>query len=874
MPLRRASLILPGHHLEDFPTHFVGDRAAELLSAWTALWHPAILAATGAPPAWHPADTPPEPETLEGELIIVPPVSRERLPSDWCDRFAATQPRNPPLIEPFADRGQTIAAALAAASIEPQPSLADSDVAGDFLALGYAYLQVELLTRAMRYTTLLDANLFDSAVIDGARAAINGQAETARDALGRAFDLLRDARSHFYSVDFFLIDVTLLASTTLGEPLRAKLASGSPTSLLAPAELIEQMADHQPDSLAQLRHAMEAGTACVIGGRLKATPAGYQSPESLLAELNAAQAVYERHLGCGVEVFAQYDSPLSMLLPELLSGLGFRAALHASFDGGNLPLAEQPKTWWSAPDGSRIEALSTMPLDAAQPETWLALADRVGESLSHDHVATLLMAGWPKHSSEFADDVRRAARYSSVLGKLVTLDEYFRTSREIDDWITFQPREYPSSNFTEPPANLLSSKVDEYRREVAQMHGKLVAGLAAAVPLGDDDPAAAPEARVVLNGWNFARSQLSTGGMQNSFIADIPGCGFAALATAATAPPAPLVVGRTLRNERLEVVISETSGGIQSLRGHSNRSTRASQRLVFCDRHTSSRAYRIRDDDKTPEADVRMLADEIEITTNDVAAGEFTARGRLVDANDGLLARFTQTTCLPRGQSAVLVDVTLDLERPPDGAPRNSYFASRLVWRGDALGVRRGIDWTGRTTSREWIESPEWVEIDDGVGRITCFALGLPLHRLASSTRLDTLLAVAGRARQRFQLAIGLDCPYATQSALALLTSGQPAIVKALVGPSPPRGWFLHATARNVVVTHIAPLIAPRSGLAIRLLETEGRDAQVALAAFRPIRAAQFSDFRGQPSELISVDGGAAHFDIGSHHWVQVQVEF
>ena len=46
--------------------------------------------------------------------------------------------------------------------------------------------------------------------------------------LARAFDLLADARNHVYSVDFYVVDVTLLAESTLGEPLRSE--TGQPVS--------------------------------------------------------------------------------------------------------------------------------------------------------------------------------------------------------------------------------------------------------------------------------------------------------------------------------------------------------------------------------------------------------------------------------------------------------------------------------------------------------------------------------------------------------------------------------------------------------------------------------------------------------------------
>jgi hypothetical protein len=295
---------------------------------------------------------------------------------------------------------------------------------------------------------------------------------------------------------------------------------------------------------------------------------------------------------------------------------------------------------------------------------------------------------------------------------------------------------------------------------------------------------------------------------------------------------------------------------------------------VVCDRQFSGRAHRAGGDDLTPEANVPMIAEHIEVTRSNHGIGEITSRGRLVDANNDLLAHFVQTTRLPRSLPAVILDIHLDLVRHPDGALRDSYYASRLVWRGDALGVRKGVDWIGSETGRQWIESSEWVEITEASGTITCFALGLPLHRLVSPTRLDTLLAVAGEKRQRFQMAVGPDCAYPTQTALALLSAGEPAVIRSVSAPPASRGWFLHASAKNVLVTHIAPLAAPRSGLRLRLLETEGRDAEVEIATIRPIRSAQITDFRGEPTEVVSVAGGVARVGMSPGHWLQLEAEW
>jgi alpha-mannosidase len=188
--------------------------------------------------------------------------------------------------------------------------------------------------------------------------------------------------------------------------------------------------------------------------------------------------------------------------------------------------------------------------------------------------------------------------------------------------------------------------------------------------------------------------------------------------------------------------------------------------------------------------------------------------------------------------------------------------------------MRRGVQWATREISRERIESPEWVEIDDGIGRVTCFPLGLPRHRQAGPTWLDSLLVAAGEKRRRFQFTLGIDEKHPAQTALGIVTSGPARGFELASAPSSPTGWFLHVGATNVLVTCVEPLPAPAAGLRVRMLETEGRDARSTLAAFRPFRAARTTDFRGQPSGVLSVVDGRAEFEIGAHRWIQIEAEW
>jgi alpha-mannosidase len=889
MTLRRASLILPCPRLDDYPTHLTGDRAAELLAGWTALWHPALLDALGGIPAWRTSDDLPDPSEFDGELVVLPETSRLRMSADWADRFRATSPKNPPPIEAAASREKTIAAVLEASGLTDKGL--PSELVGDFLALGHAHLQVELLTRAMRYSSVLDVQLFENAAVAAARAAAAGDTHQTREELARSFDLLADARNHVYSVDFYVVDVTLLAPSTLGDDLRSKLAFDTPTNMLASGELLEQLAEQHPATLAELRRAIEAGTACVIGGTYHTSVSSFASPETWLDEISRAQRVAHQHLQRDYQVFGQFHTAFSPVLPGLLVNTGFSGALHASFDGGRLPQTEQVKTWWGSGDRGAIQALAARPLDISRPETWLKLASKIGDTIATDHVATMVLAGWPGAGSEYYDDLRRAARYGPVLGKLVTLEEYFRVTREPDDWTKFHTREYPARSSAELGPNPISAQVDAYRRDVDAAHRQLAHGLASMIGAATDTHNDQPANAVVVNPWNFPCTKLfgadpvfpeasgATGsasapsamainmaGSKTSehpcTIPDVPGWGFATFAAAAPTASIAMAEDRILRNERLEVTISEATGGIQSVRTYHDRSTRISQRLVF---HRGRIA--------SPQ-DSQMISEHIRVTRNDALFGEIESTGRLLDSAGEPLAGFTQRVRIARGMPAVFVDVSLEPQRLPDGDLWRSYYASRLACADDAITVRRGGHWMAHETGRERIETPEWVEITDTTGQITCLAFGLPYHRRASPSWLDTLFVVAGEERRQFQFALAVDEAYPCRAALGLATSGQAPLMTLPNDPPASRGWFLHIGARNVVATHLERLAGPPEKLRLRVLETEGRATTTTLTAFGDFTAAQITDFRGNSTAVLSVNDGHVEFDLEPHGWIQIEAEW
>jgi alpha-mannosidase len=721
---------------------------------------------------------------------------------------------------------------------------------------------------------VLDNDQFAGALFAAVDATVAGNHDKEHEELSRAFDLLSDARNHVYSVDFYVIDLTLLADSTLGESLRAKLAKDSRTNLLITGEQIERVAHEHPDTLGELKHALQAGTAGIVGGQYRSGSAGCNTPEALLTEILAGQRVAREHLGREFEVYGQFGTEFSPLLPALLKNLGFRGALHAGFDGGPLPKPDQRKTNWGAHD-AKIETLATMPLDASRPETWIKLAEQIGDTIAHDHVATILLAAWPGTECEYFDDVRRASRFGNVLGKLVTLDEYFRDTREADDWTNFYPRDYPTRAGTDFGSNPISSRAASYR-EVRAVHNRLGASLAALAGFSPSVTVESDASKLVaINPWNIASTQAvgSSAICADSShspaipthplcLPDVPGCGFASFASAAAPPQKPLADDLTLRTERFELMVSKKTGGIQSLRTNRDRNTRVSQRLVF--------HHQLGEE----PAQTQMVADQIGISRSDAVVGEITSRGRVLGPAGDVLTRYTQRVRAVRGVPAAIVDVELDPQHLPAGDIWKSYFASRLAWSEEALAIRCGKNWGGIETARERIESSEWVEIDDGIGKIICFPLGLPFHRMAGPQWLDTLLVAAGEECRRFQFAIGIDQSYPTHASVSLLSSCDPYICMSPGPLSTPRGWFLHIGAKNVLCTHIEPLAGSAAGVRVRLLETEGRDTQTTLSAFRPLKAAWASDFRGNRTDVLSIADGNAQIDIGPDGWVQIEAEW
>ncbi len=143
MQLEELIILLPCHSLEDFPLYLEADDADDLLATWSAPWHPSLLAAARGTPKWHRADEPPQ--QLAGRLIFIPKASEPLIPAGFRER---AKNEGGAVVCDLTDREAMVRSAIQQAL--DSPSRVDDALAADFLALGFSYLLVELLTRQMR----------------------------------------------------------------------------------------------------------------------------------------------------------------------------------------------------------------------------------------------------------------------------------------------------------------------------------------------------------------------------------------------------------------------------------------------------------------------------------------------------------------------------------------------------------------------------------------------------------------------------------------------------------------------------------------------------------------------------------------------------
>jgi len=414
--------LLPGYELEGYPRELDSDSAARLLSGWVALWHPGLLCGVGKVPRWHQASR--LPSQLSKLLFVLPPISKEGLESGAAERIEAAGSL---LLQPHPEWRVFQEELISRIPGIPPNDLA-RELSEEFAALGYGYLQVQLMTRQLRYTSNLDVALFEEQVLRASEAVMEGDRGTAMNRLQACFDTLGQERDHYYSNDAHLIDLTLVADSTLGKSLQRQLEDPHPTSVIASADLLNRLKVRNETNWSRLRERLDAGSLCLLGGLEVEGPMPLAPRESHIRALHRSPSAYR---ALGVEppqVFARLSHGMQPDLPALLTRFNFTGAILIALTGGRYPIGSQPKISWEAHDGCRLPAIATHALDAADPNSFLSLGWSVGEALDRQHVPTLVFAHWPGGSCDYYRLLKILAARTPALGKWRVVDDYFATT--------------------------------------------------------------------------------------------------------------------------------------------------------------------------------------------------------------------------------------------------------------------------------------------------------------------------------------------------------------------------------------------------------------------------------------------------------------
>lgn len=426
-PLKNFLYLLPGYELDGFPRHANSAQAEQWLAAWVAMWHPTLIEACGAAPHWHPCES--APSDLAGTLVI-----QTSLATDVDSRFAKGHADQQCVLletsesESSGDWQGLQQTMLQRVGLEETSEPLLSELRRPFAALGYAYLQIQLMTRQLRYTSNLDQVMFSDQLTSAAEHTLRGQREPALEMLQSCFDSLGQERDHYYSLDVQLLDVTLLAESTLGKSLARQFESLSqevPANFLASAGLLTQLKERQPDGFQLLSEALQLQQACLIGGLEDERPHPLMNREALTRDFQRGRKAYRQLDLDPPKSFGRLSFGMTTDSPSELKRHGFEGAFLVAWSNGAYPEGSQAKLAWEASDGIYLSALSGSVLDASDASSFLTLGWQIGEALDHQHVPTQVFAHWPGQGCEFFRLLQIVSEYTPALGRWTTAERYF-----------------------------------------------------------------------------------------------------------------------------------------------------------------------------------------------------------------------------------------------------------------------------------------------------------------------------------------------------------------------------------------------------------------------------------------------------------------
>lgn len=852
---RSLHILLPCHSLEDFPTHHIGVDAQGLLENWTALWHPSLIQSAQSIPKWHRAEE--VPDSLDQSLILVPSVSDPVVPANLDQRASQS---GSVLIRDLSDRKQILTQALEPIEVS---QVIDPDIVADFLALGYGFLQVQLMTRQLRYSSNLDEARFQELVVEAANAA-SGPAEETEKRIQRCVDLLLEEKGRYYPVEANLIDLTLLAKTTLGKSLREQLQRPFQQNLLMTGDLATRLEAHQTQTLDELTRAVSDGRVELVGGNRAELPDPLLSLDTIARGLKKGRETIKQALGREPEVYVRRRTGLFPCLPELLEKLSYRGALHASLDEGRFPTSMSTNSRWEAPSGESIPTLGRPPVDASVAESFLNLGVRIGEAIDSEHYATVVFAHWPNQFDPAFEDLLRIHKYGPLLGNFVSFTEHFDSVYDPGFGDTRLAHEYRNAYLKQAVEAGHSDPISTWVRYWTRLwrwRSLSALHLMASVQNNQVDSAIAARLNDLLEAiegdlqWNPADSdsshdsiddaleQLQTMILDSVETVDDPNSTLlnpvsftrnVRVATSGDTKPSGEVdsiqlrdsqdgmtqwivkgssLGHTLLDSQLQSSKSKLGPSVvdegvlqnEFFRVLIDQETGGVRGVRMYDRRTNLLTQRLsaRRAGTHPSLDrpeyAQMIAEQVSFRSLSRICGQAVSNGMLKFGQTPV-AEFQQTVTVTRGSRLIDFDIQLQpLVAMESRTGWDHYLCNRFAWWDESAIVNRELHFCRSATQEQRLTAPGYLEITDSDLKLTFVTGGLPYHQRSGVRQLDSILITQSESERRFRFALAVNPKYSSQCVADWMSP--PVVLPGKRLKCGANGWLFHFSSRNVVST-------------------------------------------------------------------------
>ena len=414
------TLLIPSYSMEDFSVDRIDTEANQILSAWSALYHPALIEKWERLPAWERASSPNE---NDYELIIVPPCCEYLTPVGWLHE----KEEKCVLIRNESDREVIIQTALE--SLQLTEHGFEDWFVDAFFAMGTHYVLSELLTRQLRYMSMLDEYQLKERALDAIKAYRKGDIDAAKSSLQQMFEQLQQSREYFYPMSTYFIDLVLTASTTLGEKLCQTLNENRQVNLVMPMSLLKLVTEEHGELAEIIRRETNESRLELAGDPLENVPLSHLVMSDLVEKLMRGTEFYCETSGAKPIAYMRKQADFISALPSLLVRAGYQGTLLYTTEGWQMPEKKHSILRWGSPDGRKLGAVTRYPSDANTSEIFLQLPRNLGRVLDSDYAPTITLAHFPQHAKRWLNDLFVAQQYSPVFGRFHSLRGYFKATK-------------------------------------------------------------------------------------------------------------------------------------------------------------------------------------------------------------------------------------------------------------------------------------------------------------------------------------------------------------------------------------------------------------------------------------------------------------